>query len=112
MEHTVVASNGSPTRALAFGSAANPSASARALPGIPHHKAVCYGCDTQASTALQALGYLHLASPLLTRLLTWFLSLKVQAPELHVALEDWHCRAEAACQAAVSMGLASLSKPG
>ena len=34
-----------------------------------------------------------------------------QAPELHVALEDWHCRAEAACQAAVSMGLASLSKP-
>ena len=52
--NTVVASNGSPTRVLAFGSAANPSASARALPGIPHHKSVCYGCDTQASRPKQA----------------------------------------------------------
>ena len=118
----VVASNGSPTHALAFGSAANPSASARALPGIPHHKAVCYGCDTQASRPKQAQRYRRCttytwhwprepAPDQVAHMVSVSQRVGPQAPELHVALEDWHCRAEAACQAAVSMGLASLSKP-
>ena len=45
---TAIASNASPTRAVACGGVSNTCVSAGALPGILHHNTICYGCDLRA----------------------------------------------------------------
>ena len=128
---TVLGSQAAPTRCLGLGEGLCRSAetSANDLAGIPHHKAVCFRVGRELagspSPPLPRFRYRRTAS------YKWSLSYPVSLSDSQLQVlreasqdsqcprdsllerfQDWHRRAEAACEAAVNLGLASCERSG
>ena len=127
---TVLGSEAAPTRCFSLGEVQLQGAesSANALAGIPHHKAICYrGASFRGSLSPSAPRSRYrrtasykwsLVSPasLSDSQLQRLREASLEAPDADASLPElfraWHNKAEAACQAAVSLGLACLERPG
>ena len=132
MVHSVQVSDwAAPTRAFGFYGIPLETAtiSCRPVPGVPHHKAVCYQCVLPGAQCRDAAKPPGSASELRFRRCATFTWHKLPSPEQvqqlqqvtrentltaddpFASLEGWHCKAEKVCNEAVRLGLASCDRP-